>query len=436
MPLSMRFAGRGRNVGALVRPPNRPRSLCSCRFRRGATISFWAHRDDVLASHLLTDPPGGPTGGRLRTGRPGGLGDGQGAGRRGWLAFACPPKRSPVRLTRSLFAPPCPREPCVQAVLGLGGAVVAPLPHPLSGRDPCVQARFPLAQSIPFLGAGKTRAAFSHTANHPLGGLTGPAVCALAGSSRWRVERCSGGTARLRLTFAPCSRALCRARPVFMRFRGQGRNACALVRPLHGPQSLCSCRFRWGARLLFLAHRDDVLARTEHQPRFTTGGGRTNDVLPPMRSNGGGCCYPVALSPGHSGDQSELPPPGPGESPGLSVLRGGLSLGTWSPAWLFPGAKLNLPGSPGNSPQPWPLAAAAVALPAAGHKNTPSSAVTANADACVAMNTPTTIPSATKRRRFVELIPPLPFRSGTSRAHSVNVMSRSEQRPNLALRTN
>jgi hypothetical protein len=191
MPLSMRFAGRGRNVGALVRPPNRPRSLCSCRFRRGATISFWAHRDDVLASHLLTDPPGGPTGGRLRTGRPGGLGDGQGAGRRGWLAFACPPKRSPVRLTRSLFAPPCPREPCVQAVLGLGGAVVAPLPHPLSGRDPCVQARFPLAQSIPFLGAGKTRAAFSHTANHPLGGLTGPAVCALAGSSRWRVERCS-----------------------------------------------------------------------------------------------------------------------------------------------------------------------------------------------------------------------------------------------------
>jgi hypothetical protein len=81
--------------------------------------------------------------------------------------------REVARAANPLFLrTPCPREPCVKAVLGQGGAVSAPLSPPSSGRDPCVQARSTTDGPIPFLGAGKTRAG-STLRTDPQGGRPG-----------------------------------------------------------------------------------------------------------------------------------------------------------------------------------------------------------------------------------------------------------------------
>jgi hypothetical protein len=43
-------------------------------------------------------------------------------------------------------------------------------------------------------------------------------------------------------------RALCVAQSRSMRFGGERCNVGAPLRPLNQPQSLCSCRFQWGAK--------------------------------------------------------------------------------------------------------------------------------------------------------------------------------------------
>jgi hypothetical protein len=177
-------SSRLRRGCALNGPPCAPldgRNPCvQARSRPGAPIPFLGARKTRAAfrtSRLLTDRQGGRRG-RLRTGRPGGLADGDGAGAPRLACVGVSPSGRPCG--EPVLSPP-PRVPAIpvfKPFLARGARSAPPFRPPRVAAIPVFKPDLGLVRRFPFWGRGRHELRFPHR-EPPLGGPDRPRrVCA------------------------------------------------------------------------------------------------------------------------------------------------------------------------------------------------------------------------------------------------------------------